>query len=68
MSKTSAKSKILNYLDKHGEGTVARIADKTGLDTLTVAKRVHDLRNEGHRIVSETYRYGGRNLTRYVSL
>lgn len=66
----SQLNKIFNYLSRDesrmGKGvTAARIVKFTGVPKTNVYKRIHDLREEGHRIYSNTKRVNGKRKMYY---
>ena len=61
---------VLNYLSRDtsrkGKGvTAANITKFTGVPKGNVYKRVHDLRNEGHRIFTNTKMVNGQRRSYY---
>ena len=66
----SQLNKIFNYLScdesRMGKGvTAARIVKFTRVPKTNVYKRIHDLREEGHRIYSNTKRVNGKRKMYY---
>ena len=66
----SQLNKIFNYLSRDesraGKGvTAARIVKFTGVPKTNVYKRIHDLREEGHRIYSNTKLVNGKRKMYY---
>jgi DNA-binding IclR family transcriptional regulator len=62
--------RIINFLgrdeSRKGKGvTVARVVKFTGVPKSSVYKRIHDLRNEGHRIYSNTKLVNGKTKMYY---
>jgi len=61
---------VFNYLSRDtsrkGKGvTAANIVKFTGVPKANVYKRIHDLRNEGHRIYSNTKLVNGKRKVYY---
>jgi predicted ArsR family transcriptional regulator len=65
MSKKSQKQKVSDFLANHGSATASHIAHELKLTVAAVHRRIYDLREDGERIESESYRWAGATRVRY---